>query len=48
MRTGESVSARRWSASTGREDAENPTYVFAELRLSYRIPKGQAQVEADA
>ena len=48
LRTEEPVSARRWSASTGRENAENPTYVFVEPRLSCRMPKGETQGEADA
>ena len=48
VKTEEPVSTRRRSASTGREDAENPTYVFAEPRLSYRMPKRETQGEADA
>ena len=25
------------------DDAENPTYIFTELRVGYRMPKGEAQ-----
>ena len=30
------------------DDAENPTYVFTELRVGYRMPKGETQGTEDA
>ena len=30
------------------DDADNPTYIFTEPRVGYRMPKGEAQGQDDA
>ena len=31
-----------------RDDADNPTYIFTEPRVGYRMPRGEEQKQQDA